>query len=361
MLIRYNLTIFTFLLELPEIINTNILNLLPTKVAHYVSGVVIDFPILWSFWETVFRPQVYGLQTSVAGINLPSPVGTAAGLDKNCKALSTFLHLGFGFAVGGTVTLNKRLGYSPPRLVRLKEQQALYNRMGFPNNGATYSAENMIRLKESKDIGRVFVSISGDSTEDILKCALTLAPHCTILEVNVSCPSIPNLQNFQNPKTLLSLTEELSKSNLPVPFLVKLPPWEDNINDIKNSIALAYSAATGGAAGLVIANTKKVVISDLSTDEGGLSGVPLFQDTLRMVEEVNRSVNGIDIIASGGITSAKDVWRVLARGACAAEIYTALVYQGPFLPRRINLELKKMMEVAGIDNVADIGGEPPEL
>ncbi len=342
-------------------INTNILNLLPTELAHSVSEVAMSTPILWSFWETVFRPHVSGLQTSVAGVTLLSPIAAAAGLDKNCKALSTFLHLGFGFAVGGTVTLNKRPGHPPPRLVRLKGQQALYNCLGFPNNGATYSAERLIRLKGRKVRGKVFVSISGDSTEDILKCALTLAPHCTALEVNISSPNTSNLQNFQSPKTLLSLTEELSKSNLPVPFLVKLPPWEDNISDIKNSISLAYSAATGGASGLVIANTKKVVTSNLSMGKGGLSGVPLFQDTLRMIEEVNRSVNGIDIIASGGITSAKDVWRVLARGACAAEIYTALVYQGPFLPRRINLELKKMMEVAGIDNVADIGGEPPKL
>ena len=143
--------------------------------------------------------------------------------------------------------------------------------------------------------------------------------------------------------------------------MLRPSPSSSNYPATYNAIVnTAKVAIKNGADGLVISNTRPVTNEKLSTGAGGLSGAPLFESTIGLIRTVRSELEPqVPIIASGGIGSARDVWRVLAAGASVAQIYTALIYHGIFLPTVINRELARMMKTAGVTRVADIEGEPP--
>ena len=325
--------------------------------AHALASLALRLPLIWKSAGVFARLDDPRLTADVAGLRLPSPIGLAAGFDKNCVNLGALLDVGFGFVTGGTVTLAERAGNKKPRVVRLSSQRALVNALGFPNQGLR-AVEPRFR-RESRRRNRIFASISGTIEDEIVACYRKLAPMTSAVELNISSPNTAGLRVFHDPARLRPLIEQLigergSQSRL----FVKLPPWEES-EDRRKSLQLAETAVSAGAHGLVVANTVPVEHPGLAVGSGGLSGAPLMDNTERMTAEVSAGI-GKDaaIISCGGVFSPEDVWRLIACGASAVQLYTAFIYEGPLLPVSLNRGLIKLMERSGITSLSEIRGQP---
>ncbi len=330
---------------------------LPPERASKAGEMAFRVPAVWAM-----RRQANGLEdrrlgTTVAGIVLPGPVGAAAGIDKDCKFLGALLDIGFGFATGGTVTLAARPGNAKPRLLRVPARRALINALGFPGHGLESAEARMTRFSDDRQ--RLFASVAGTIEEEVLECHSRLQPHVAAVEVNISSPNTAGLRAFHEPARLRGLIEAI-RAQKDRPVLIKLPPWAQEAAARRMALLLAETAIVTGADGLVIANSHPVEDSRLAVGRGGLSGAPLFDHTVRMVAETRAALPGVAIVGCGGVSSARDVWALIRAGANAVQLYTALVYEGPGLPARINSDLAAMMERTGVKSVAEIAGRPLE-
>lgn len=330
---------------------------LPTERSHQFSNATLRMGWMWAVARPVFAGFDDRLRTTVAGMEFPSPVGAAAGLDKEFRIFGSLMNLGFGFVSSGTVTLNPRPGNPRPRLLRQPERKALINALGFPGPGLDAIGR---RIGSPRARSRLFVSISGTLEDEIVQCHRSVEPDCAAVEINVSSPNTSGLRAFHDPGRLRVLIQAVA-GEMKRPLFVKLPPWERDRQSRANGISLAETAIDAGASGVIIANTRPVEHSGLQVGRGGLSGAPLFDDTLRMVAEARASLGKRgSIIACGGIGDARQVWRMLAVGAEAVQLYTALVYEGPGLPGSINRNLVRLMDRSGCRSVAEIEGPPPD-
>ena len=327
--------------------------------SHTLSEYALRVPLVWKILGAQSKFDDPALATILAGVKLPSPVGLAAGFDKNCRVLNSLIDLGFGFVSGGTVTLAERTGNPRTRMVRLPESAALLNSLGFPGEGLARIGPRLERLGAHRS--RTFVSISGSIEDDIAECYRRIAPLVAGIELNISSPNTVGLRVFHDPARLRTLVELLRKSSPTLtPLLVKLPPWLNEPDERRTSLALSETAVSAGADGLVIANTVPVEDARLAVGKGGLSGAPLLENTVRMTAEVAALVGrNASVLSCGGISNAEDAWRMIAAGASGVQLYTAMVYEGPALPGRINRGLLALLDRAGINSVADISGPPP--
>ncbi len=316
------------------------------------------FPLLWSAASIGNKSNAPELRTDLAGLKLPTPIGMAAGFDKECRVIRPLLAMGFGFATVGTVTLGPRPGNPPPRIIRQPERFAILNALGFPGPGLDIAEERIAHMRKAKD--RLFISIAGTIEDEIIECHRRLQPHGAAIELNISSPNTAGLRVFHEPGRLRALIEALDAQKT-VPLFVKLQPWSREDAPRREAILLAETSISAGADGLIAANTHPVEHQGLSTNHrGGLSGAPLTDHTARMVAEIKSAIGGDgDVIACGGIFSAEDVWQMLSLGASAVQLYTAFIYEGPGLPGKINRDLLRMMKRAGITNIRDIKGVPP--
>lgn len=328
---------------------------LPPERASKLGELALRAP-LWGVAGGALSISDPRLGVSVAGLELPSPLGAAAGMDKDCRFLGSLLDIGFGFATGGTVTLSARPGNPKPRLLRDVPRRAVINSMGFPGSGLD-AAEHRLRAYGARR-GRLFASVSGMIEEEILECHRRLQPLVAAVEVNISSPNTAGLRVFHETARLRDLIEALSKGK-ERPLFVKLPPWSRDADDRRSALLMAETAVSAGADGLVIANTHPVETPRLKVGRGGLSGAPLFEHTLRMVAEARAALPKAAIIGCGGVFTARDVWALLGVGANAVQLYTALLYEGPALPGRISRDLLAMIENAGLKSASEISGQPP--
>ena len=330
---------------------------LPPEGAHKASEIALALPVVWNLFRPFNGAHNSKLSTNLAGIQLPTPVGLAAGFDKDCRVLSSVLKLGFGFVTGGTVTLSSRPGNPKPRIVRLTDQGALLNSLGFPGQGLEAAVNRLARHRRQRD--RILVSIAGTIEDEIVECLHRTQPLAAGIELNISSPNTSGLKVFHEPARLRGLIETLV-ADRHVPLFVKLAPWPRDTDNRREMLKLAETAVDAGVDGLVVANTHPVESRRLQVGRGGLSGAPLFEHTELMIADVQALVQGqVSIIACGGVATAKQVWRLLASGATAVQLYTSFIYEGPGLPARINRQLAKLMDREGIDTVADISGPPP--
>ncbi len=327
--------------------------------SHALSEYALRVPMVWKAMGAMSRSGDPALATTVAGVDLPSPIGLAAGFDKNCRVLRSLLDLGFGFVSGGTVTLAERTGNPRRRMVRLTDSAALLNSLGFPGEGLARVQPRLERL--GKHRSSVFVSISGSIEDEIAECFRNISPLAAGIELNISSPNTVGLRVFHDAARLRTLVELLSSTRrTETPLLVKLPPWSNEPQERKTALSLAETAVDAGADGLVVANTMLVEDARLAVGRGGLSGAPLLENTERMTAEVAALLGkNASILSCGGISTPEDVWRMIAAGASGVQLYTAMVYEGPFLPARLNRGLLKLMDRAGINTISDISRPVP--
>ena len=208
---------------------------------------------------------------------------------------------------------------------------------------------------------RIFVSIAGTIEDEIFDCFHRVQSMATGIELNISSPNTVGLRIFHETGRLRGLIEGLA-SEKTVPLFVKLPPWSRGDDDRREILKLAETAIDAGVDGLIVANTRPIESNRLKVGRGGLSGEPLFENTELMIADVQAMTHGkIGIIACGGISTSAQVWKLLASGASAVQLYTSFIYEGPGLPARLNKGLAKLMDAAGIAAINEISGAPPNI
>ncbi len=299
------------------------------------------------------------LATSLAGLSLPNPVGLAAGYDKNATAIGPLSRAGFGFVEVGAATPIAQEGNPRPRLYRLTQDHAAVNRFGFNNEGAGVIAARLA----ARPPGPVPVGLnlganktSTDRAADFAQVLAICGPHVDFATVNVSSPNTEKLRDLQGPAALAALLAGVMQVQAglprPIPIFLKIAPdlGDDDLG------AIADVALVSGIAGIIATNTtlaRDGLRSPHAAQQGGLSGAPLFERSTRVLARVSQLTDGkLPLIGVGGISSADDAYAKIRAGACAVQIYTAMVYHGISLAARIANGLDALLARDGHATVA---------
>ena len=270
---------------------------------------------------------VRGTPRTVFGLRFPNPVGLAAGMDKDGRALPAWAALGFGFVEVGTVTARPQPGNPRPRVFRLPASQAVINRMGFNNEGAAALATRLATLRPlgiplGVSLGKSKVVPLADAVEDYLAALRAVLPYADYVAVNVSSPNTPGLRGLQDRAQLSALLAALRGETGTTPVLVKIAP-----DLTEHAIGEALEVCQEhGVAGVIATNT--TVQHD--GEQGGLSGRPLTGRSLEVVTFVAKH-SELPVVGVGGIMSVDDALRMLDAGASLVQLYTGLIYHGPSL------------------------------
>ena len=309
------------------------------------------------------RPPAFpgSLTTTVAGLGFPSPVGLAAGFDKDAEVAEAMLALGFGFVEVGTLTPRPQAGNPRPRLFRLAEDRAVINRMGFNNRGQQAALERLRRRDRSRGIVGVNIGANKDSSDRVADYAAGVAAMSDVadyLTVNISSPNTPGLRRLQAGGELIELLSAVREARLvggPPVFLKVAPDLE--AGDPERIVRAALDA---GIDALIVANTtvaRPALGSRHGRQAGGLSGEPLKALALETLRRFRAASGGtLPLIAAGGIGSADDAWARIRAGASLVQLYSALVFQGPGLARAIATGLADRLAREGMASIAEAVG-----
>lgn len=260
------------------------------------------------------------------GLDLPNPVGLAAGFDKNAIALAPLMSAGFGFLEVGTATLRPRPGNPTPRMFLLPGERSAVNRFGFNNDGVDAIVKRLAARPKGIPVG---LSIDGNALDSVLRACL---PHVDFVTVNVSCPNVVR-GNVQDVLAGIRDVPGYKK-----PLFLKISP-DSTISSIID---------WAGIDAIVATNTR-------ATEGGGLSGAPLFDGSTRVLARLSQETD-IPLIGVGGIGSAEQAYAKIKAGASAVQLHTALLYDGVALAARIATELDALLERDGFANVAEAVG-----
>lgn len=310
-------------------------------------------PLVGRALRRLLAPRAPELRVEALGLSFPSPLGVAAGLDKDATWFDALGDLGFGFVEVGTVTAHAQPGNPRPRIHRLPRDRALLNSMGFPNEGAAAVAERL-RRRDGRTIVGVNVGKSKDvavedAVDDYRASVRALAPHADYLVVNVSSPNTPELRSMQAVEALRPLLagiqRELSELGQRTPLLVKIAP---DLPDAEID-AIADLAVELGLAGIVAVNTTTdySVLGHSAAEaraigRGGVSGAPLSTRAIEVLRRLRAHVgDDLVLISVGGAMNPDDVRERLAAGATLVQAYTGFVYGGPLWPSRVNRRLAR--------------------
>lgn len=301
------------------------------------------------------------LQVRVLGQLFANPVGLAAGFDKNAEAVVPLQRLGFGFVEAGTVTPRPQAGNPRPRLFRLTQHRAVINRMGFNNEGITAYCARLAALPPRLAPFGANIGINKDGADperDYPALVAAVAPYADYVTINVSSPNTPGLRDLQGEARLRAILRAIAAA-VPVrpPLLVKLAP---DLSD-EGLAAVVETAASEGAAGLIISNTtiaRPPALTGRNVHQaGGLSGAPLFARSTAMLAQAHKLAAGrLTLIGVGGVCNGEDVLAKIRAGASLVQLYTAFAYDGPALIPRLKRELLAALRAQGFATVADAVG-----
>jgi dihydroorotate dehydrogenase len=304
-------------------------------------------------------PFARSLTTSIGGLGLASPVGLAAGFDKDAEVADAMLALGFGFVEVGTLTPRPQAGNPRPRLFRLVEDRAIINRLGFNNQGQPAAFERLLQCRRRGPIG-VNLGANKDSPDriaDYVHGIESMSEVADYLTVNISSPNTPGLRALQDAAALKELLHGVMDAlPLPRPVFLKVAPDLEpaDIDDI------ARAALDNGVAALIVANTtvsRPSLRSRHSAEAGGLSGAPLTGLALQRLRDFRAATGGaLPLVAAGGIGSADEAYARIRAGASLVQLYSALVFEGPGLARRIAQGLAARLRRDGFSNIAEAVG-----
>src|SRR4051812_31845949 len=338
--------------------------------AHELAAALLS---AWTRVPARARSPDPSLSRTVFGLRFPSPIGLAAGMDKGKVLVPAWFRMGFGFVEIGTITPRPQSGNERPRLFRLPLKDALINRMGFNNDGAEAVAARLAQLGPQPgpigiNLGRNKATPNERAADDYLSAFRILAPRADYVAVNVSSPNTPGLRALQSAGDLGRLVEAVVRernalaagSGRRLPLLVKLSP--DESDEALDAMADATMAAGGG--GFIAPNPPPprdgVGREGRSGEAGGPSGAPLRARAERACARLFLRTRGsVPVIGVGGIATAEDAYRRIRAGASLIQIYTALVYEGPSLPRRLERGIAKLLERDGLV-LADAIGKDAE-
>ncbi|MBY0244391.1 MAG: quinone-dependent dihydroorotate dehydrogenase [Sphingobacteriaceae bacterium] len=324
----------------------------PENIHHFVMNnlkfIHKNIPFGRNILEKSFGIEDANLKRKVFGIDFKNPVGLAAGFDKNGEYIEALSSLGFGFIEVGTVTPLAQPGNDKPRMFRLKEDEALINRMGFNNKGVDFLVLELQKLRAKNvsiviggNIGKNKNTPNEDAVNDYIICFEKLNPLVDYFVVNVSSPNTPGLRDLQEKeplKKILNTLQEINqKKEVQKPILLKIAPdlTDEQLDDV---IEIVMETKIAG----VIATNTTINKNDLKSDAklcseaGGLSGKPLRKRSTEVIRYLHQKSNAaFPIIGVGGINSAEDAKEKIAAGASLIQLYTGFIYQGPSIIRRI--------------------------
>ncbi|MEJ7925850.1 quinone-dependent dihydroorotate dehydrogenase [Sphingobium sp. AN641] len=309
------------------------------------------------------------LAQTVAGLTFPNPVGLAAGYDKDGLVAHKMHGLGFGFAELGTLTPLPQAGNPRPRLFRLVEDRAVINRMGFNNGGQAAAAERIaVRRRPGGPVVGVNIGANKDAADriaDYVTGVVCMAPLADYLTINISSPNTPGLRALQDRGALDALLGAVMAARaaggardgraLP-PVFLKVAP------DLLPADVADISAACidHRIDALIVSNTtiaRPALRSAHARETGGLSGAPLHDMALQRLRDFRGATGGaLPLIGVGGIATAAQAYARIRAGASLIQLYSAMVYEGPYLARRINAGLKMLMDRDGVRNIGDVVG-----
>ena len=298
------------------------------------------------------------LHTELCGMQLRSPVGLAAGFDKNARAPAVFGALGFGFVEVGGVTQTPQAGNPRPRLFRLREDRAIINRLGLNNDGAAAIARRLAAADAAVPIG-ANIALSDDADPaaapaDYAATYTQLAPHVAYVTVNVSCPNRPEHTALQDPDRLAAIIDAVTAAG-ETPVFVKLSP-DLSAAGVRAAVELAEA---GGVAAVVASNTTTDRSMPLAgphhAETGGLSGRPLQAAATAQVRQIAAETT-LPVIGVGGVATGADAYEKIRAGASAVQLYTAMVYRGPTVAAEIATELAALLRADGYASVSEAVG-----
>lgn len=304
------------------------------------------------------------LEINVLGKVFKNPIGLAAGFDKNAEIYNSIFKLGFGFAEVGTITPLPQYGNPKPRVFRLAEDEAIINRLGFPSLGME-KVKATIQNNEPTGILGINIGPNKESTskiEDYLKCFEYFCNLCDYICINISSPNTPNLRDLHEKnkieELLVAIKSKQKQLNNTTKVLLKISP------DItkKNISELATIALNQKIDGVVLTNTtidrNKNLKSPNQGELGGLSGKPLQQSSNFIIKEFYKIIEKqIPIIGVGGVFDGKSALDKIKSGASLIQLYTSMVYEGPYVANKINKELELLLETEEFENLKDAVGK----
>jgi len=304
------------------------------------------------------------LATRVAGLDFYNPLGLAAGFDKNAEAADAMLGLGFSFVEVGAATPRPQPGNARPRVFRLEEDLAVINRYGFNNDGMTAIAQRLKARRARGGVVGVNLGANKDSEDRIADFEAGISGFAGAVDfytVNISSPNTPGLRALQGRASLDALLARVlaARDALAVrtPVFLKIAP--DLTDSDKTDIAGA--ACAFGIDALIVSNTTIArtpqLASRFAEEKGGLSGAPLFAPSTALLREFRHALGGaVPLIGVGGVSSAREAYAKILAGANLVQLYTALIFEGPGLPRRILEGLAELMKADGFANVQSAVG-----
>jgi dihydroorotate dehydrogenase len=307
------------------------------------------------------------LKTTLAGLDLPNPIGMAAGFDKNCEAADALLGAGFGFVECGTVTPLPQDGNPRPRIFRLSEDRAVINRLGFNNKGLDAFVDRLSARAKRRGVVGANVGANKDSEDricDYVLCMGRVWRHASYVTANISSPNTPGLRGLQERGALEDLLGRLREARTALesahgkrPLFLKVAPDLDEsaIDDIAE-LGTRYALDA-----LIVSNTTVERPQHLTADDreegGGLSGQPLFQISTRALRLFAQALQGkLPLIGVGGVDSGATALAKIKAGASAVQLYSALVYEGPGLAARIARDLDALLAAEGFSGIGEAVG-----
>lgn len=296
------------------------------------------------------------LQTNIAGLNLPNPLGLAAGFDKNATAIAPLMRAGFGFLEVGAATPVAQPGNPKPRLFRLAEDDAAINRFGFNNDGVGPITARLATRPQGIPVGLNLGANkeSANKAEDFARVLEASRDHVDFATVNVSSPNTEKLRDLQGPMALAALLDDVCRVKGRVPVFLKIAPdlTDQDLADI------AKVAEDARLAGIIATNTtldRDGLKSPNAQETGGLSGQPLFDRSNRILAKLS-TLTDLPLIGVGGIASADQAYAKIRAGASALQLYTGLVYGGLSLAPKIAEDLDTLLAQDGFHSISEATG-----
>jgi dihydroorotate dehydrogenase len=303
----------------------------------------------------------------VAGIRFPNPVGLAAGYDKDGRIAHKMHGLGFGFTELGTLTPLAQPGNPQPRLFRLVEDRAVINRFGFNNGGQGAAADRIARYRRPKGDGPVIginigankdATAAGRGIADYVTGVRVMAPLADYLTVNISSPNTPGLRALQGRAALDDLLGAVmtARGSDATPIFLKVAPDLEPA-DVEDIAAACLDHRVDA---LIVSNTtitRRALRSPHAGEAGGLSGAPLTDLSHQRLGDFRRLLGPqLPLIGVGGIATAEQAYARIRAGASLVQLYSAMVYEGPYLAKCINAGLKRLLQRDGFANIAQAVG-----
>lgn len=309
------------------------------------------------------------LHVRLYGLDFPNPIGLAAGFDKNAEVVGEMFGFGFGAVEIGSITPRAQPGNPKPRLFRAPEAEAIINRFGFNSDGFEPCRRRLSAYRDAttgQRQGIIGVNIgknkdSADATADYTEGVATFAPYADYMTVNISSPNTPGLRKLQGREALADLlhqtVEARNQAEKKPPLFVKIAPdlSEAEMNDIAEVVV--ESSIDGVIVGNTTVTRPDSITAGFANENGGLSGKPLFGLSTRVLARMYKLTGGkIPLIGCGGVSSGADAYAKIRAGATLVQLYSALIYQGPFLIPQINRDLAALLRRDGFASVKDAVG-----